>query len=86
MKVTITVSDHYVSVLRKWASVSRTLNEAKRLILTVDPDSEEGDSREACYQELVDLEPSLNALHMAFRSAVWEVEDAEFRKAEKEKV
>lgn len=73
MKITIELGDNYIPTLKKWASVSRTLNEARRLLeeyseLNTDPNVD--DQIDANYDELGEIEPGLNHLHQALREAL----------------
>lgn len=56
MKITIEIPDRDIKILSEWASVSRTLNEAKR----------------HCEDELDILEPVLNRLHQIIREQIWQ--------------
>jgi hypothetical protein len=76
MKVTIEVQEKssYFAVLNKWASVSRTLNEAQRLLQLMEDSGlfgDEADSLARNLDELNDLEPALNWLHQTVRSEIW---------------
>lgn len=67
MKVTIDISDCFVDRLRHWASVGRTLTEARHLIEDHIIDSERAI---ACEDELRDITNALDALHMSFKDAL----------------
>ncbi len=69
MKITIDIPDRDVEILKKWASISRTLNTAKEAC-DIAAHSDDSDTREKmnyCEQELDVLEPMLNNLHVAVR-------------------
>lgn len=86
MKVTIDIPDVYVPILRKWASVSRTLTRAGNLIQEFAPSKEDSELKNAqafeCVEELDDLTTPLDVLHQTVRSAIW-VDD---RRGKEEKV
>jgi hypothetical protein len=69
MKIEIEIPDLYVEPITRWASISRTLTTAARLIDCFVPPSED-DFDTA--QELRDIEPAINALHQATRDALWQ--------------
>jgi hypothetical protein len=76
VKVTIEISTAYLNTISKWASVSRTLNEAKRLIDAyalnhLMDDSDEQEKAMNCLEELKMVEPMLDQLHRATREALW---------------
>jgi seryl-tRNA synthetase len=79
MKVVVEIGDNYIELISKWASVSRTLNESKRLVGTLldhakdspaPPDIEPVNSN---LDELTDIEPFLNHIHQQVRTAIWEI-------------
>lgn len=72
MKVVIELTDAEVTVLGKWASVSRTLNSAKAACDTAlgEGDLDEDRTRH-CRDELDILEPVLNSLHQRLREQIW---------------
>lgn len=83
--VPVTLVRYHASTLAHWASVARTLNEARRLIVNAGsiPDADDDelishvDDCEACLNELDDLIPALDHLHSATRRQLWEVERAD---------
>ena len=83
----VSIDDAYTRVLGKWASVSRTLNEAARLLEEAETDMtaiadmapqtreqarERVDALQACVAELRAVGPALNHLHQSARSRLWE--------------
>ena len=72
MQVTININDNYVEPIKHWASVSRTLNQARRLLgeLIPEVDTETGTSLQECMEELSDIEPFLNHIHQAIREGL----------------
>ena len=79
MKITIDIPDMYVERLSKWASVSRTLNEAKDILESVEcrvgDDDCTADRVQACHNELRDITPALNELHQVARNMIWEMKE-----------
>jgi hypothetical protein len=78
MTVTITLSEPYLNILRKWASVSRTLNTAKGACeIAAYKSNDESDKERLrwCEKELTTIEPALNYLHHVVRNEIWK-EDA----------
>lgn len=73
MQVTIEVSEADAKLICGFASISRTLNEAHRLMLncTVDVEEHVADDLTACADEVEHLEPMLNRLHQAVREVIW---------------
>ncbi len=72
MKITIEIDEPYLDVLRKWASVSRTLNTAKAACeFANDQDAERFNW---CLKELDIIEPALNALHQIIRNEIWQTD------------
>ena len=77
----------HVKRLKEWASVSRTLNQSKQLIETLDGmvsgESTDDDGEALMEQcgytvgELDAIEPMLNSLHQAVRNLIWKSEAAE---------
>ena len=72
MKITIDIPDNYVNRLSTWASIGRTLREARRLIDESMPVMiDEQEAFFACIQELDDITPALEALHYYARQQIW---------------
>lgn len=81
MIVTIDISENYIEVLSKWASVSRTLGESKKLLedyydLYNDEWGFSGDKskQEEINHNIGELEqitPALDHIHNAVRSQIW---------------
>ena len=72
MKITIEVADQDVALITHWASVSRTLNLSKELILNIPLfDDDRTEMANLNLSELEDLEPVLNRLHQTVREAIW---------------
>jgi hypothetical protein len=75
MTITIQLSEPYLSVLRKWSSISRTLNAAKIVCdkFTYVENVERSDKETAywCKHELDIIEPALDALHQIVRNEIW---------------
>ncbi len=79
MKVTIDIPDNYIPLLRRWASVSRTLMEAGKLLEDSEGPSTYQDRVNDCVEELDDLTTPLDVLYQTVRSAIWERdEDPDF--------
>lgn len=84
MKMTIEVPDSFIPVLGKWASVSRTLSESRRLLSDLDdlledkgitrPENMDFEVVHHNMEELKDLCMALDALHQSARSEIWEAE------------
>ncbi len=72
MKLTIDIPDVYIPMLRKWASVSRTLMEASKLLEGSEGVHTYQDRVGDCLGELDDLTTPLDVLHQTVRSAIWE--------------
>ena len=72
MRVVIDIPDMDLRTLARWASVSRTMKEAIRLIEnnTID------DTERAimCQEEMEQLEPVLDRLHRVVRNELWSIE------------
>lgn len=76
VKIEIEISEQYVKILSKWASVSRTLNEAKSLLSNfseLTKDIELSERIDICFSELETIEPALNNLHQMARMKLWNV-------------
>ncbi len=76
MKVIIEIPDMDVKILSQWASVSRTLNEAKRHCgySAISNDDEHARYRaDVCEDELNEIEPALNRLHQSVRNEIWQM-------------
>ncbi len=77
--VLVTISENYLKILSKWASVSRTLNTARAAC----DDIQEMDNLVAniqekyqhCSHELEVLTPALDNMHQIIRSKLWQVDD-----------
>jgi hypothetical protein len=84
MKFTIDIPDSFIPVLGKWASVSRTLSESKRLLNGMDdlltdneairPDNLDFEVVNHNMEELEAICMALDALHQSARSEIWEAE------------
>jgi hypothetical protein len=75
MEVTVEIPDVYVQRLARWASLSRTLCEAQRLLEQFIPeDAALEDEVQACIQELKDITPAIDALHKAVQPIIWKQE------------
>lgn len=74
MRIEIDINDPYIDVIRKWASVSRTLNQAKKACRVAADHSDETDAEKFiwCLNELRQIEPAIDALHQTAQSAIWE--------------
>ena len=76
MKVTIDIPDVYIPILRKWASVSRSLIQAATLLENYSQGFDKEDDTRVrindCLLELDDLTTPLDVLHQTLRSAIWE--------------
>lgn len=75
MKITIELSERDVLILASWASVSRTLNTAKRACEDSGEAVGPGDveTYHFCGVELEDLTPALDTLHRAARDQIWAI-------------
>ncbi len=71
MKVTIEINEADAEILARWASVSRTLNTAKKMCERVCGDNRIMYDAEVCLEELEILEPQLNRLHQSVRNELW---------------
>ena len=74
--VEFNLMDDQFALLGKWASVSRTLKEAMRIMEEVNTDSlskDENECIDACYSELKDIEPALSTLHAQVREVIWKI-------------
>jgi hypothetical protein len=74
MKITIELSDRDVEVLKKWASVSRTLNNASYCcdeLLDLTEDGRLVDRAHLCIEELEEIGPVLDRLHYIVRDQIW---------------
>lgn len=91
MKILLDLSEwQHLDLLKRWASVSRTLDTAMQLIarfecqINADSTDDEGEAlAEQCsytHGEIEEIKPMLDSLHQYIRSAVWarEAEDAKF--------
>jgi hypothetical protein len=88
MYILLNLSDwQHTKGLKAWASVSRTLNESKHLLLSLDrvltgnnlEDDDDALSEQCSHTlgELDTLEPMLDSLHHMVRNKIWEWEAAE---------
>lgn len=80
--ITIEIHEPYLKVLSKWASVSRTLKTAKSCTAKASTEGSEFSEVERekyayCEQELEDLIPALDHLHVQAREQLWQVARAE---------
>lgn len=68
MILKIELTPNHVALCRKWASMRRTLEEAKRLLdpASTDPSDVE-DDKLACIGELDEIIPTIEALQFAVR-------------------
>jgi len=74
MKITLDIPDSDIEALNNWASVSRTLNTAKRMCEVVCFEAENKSIQEEanhCYLELKTIEPLLDRLHREVRNQRW---------------
>jgi hypothetical protein len=65
----------HVKLLSKWASVQRTVTQARHLLLECATRHQQSDMTlddiNACVDELSDIGPALDALHQLVRSQLW---------------
>lgn len=66
MRVMIGLFDDYVKILSKWASVSRTLNTARRAY-----EGSDNETYQYCAEELRILTPAIDSMHQASREKMW---------------
>lgn len=74
MKVLIEVNEPYLELLKRWASVSRTMKQATDLLsqaVCAEGATLDVEEFNACISELEALEPALNSLHQTTRSELW---------------
>jgi len=93
MKIEIEINEPYLTTLKKWASVSRTLNKSidiieqdaadlEAMMERLKDDNDKLDEMNMNLEELRALEPALNALHQALRE-VLNIKDRDRSIAEK---
>lgn len=59
-------------MLSQWASVQRTITEARRLLLNCTENEDvTTDAIHACVDELGDIGPALDCLHQLVRNQLW---------------
>lgn len=83
MKIEVEISDSYVTILSKWASVQRTLSEAIRLLDELMPKDNPDltETINVCASELEDIGPAISHLHMQCRTQIWLQQEAAKRGA-----
>lgn len=71
-QVVVELIPQHEKLLSKWASVGRTLDAVERALNEADfTDPAENERAVVAYEEIKDLHAALEALHMAYRSALW---------------